>query len=85
MKIDLNIPDYSPADGIVLNWKDNYQIKVSAGNGGVLIEANSDGLISLANHLLNLAQPAVPKGVHIHFDEFNSLDDGSTDLVIEKL
>ena len=85
MKIYLNVPDYSPASGIELNWKDHFQIKVSTENERVLIEANTDGLISLANHLLNLAQPTVPSGVHIHFDEYNSLDDGSSDLVIEKL
>lgn len=85
MQILLNIPDYSPATGIVLDWQDDFQIKVNASDGSVLIQANADGLVSLANHLLNLAQPAAPPGVHIHLDQYNSLEDGSPDLVIEKL
>ena len=85
MKISLDIPDYSPETGIVLKWEDDAEIKVSAENGEVLIEANVDGLTSLANHLLNLAQTAVPSGAHIHLDEYNSLEDGSSPLIIEKL
>ena len=85
MKISLDIPDYSPETGIVLKWEDDAEIKVSAENGEVLIEANVDGLTSLANHLLNLAQTTVPSGAHIHLDEHNSLEDGSSDLIIAKL
>ena len=85
MKISLDIPDYSPETGIVLKWEDDAEIKVSTEDGEVLIEANADGLTSLANHLLNLAQTAVPSGAHIHLDEHNSLEDGSSDLIIAKL
>ena len=84
MKMSLDIPDYSPETGIVLNWEDDAEIKVSTMDGEVLIEANADGLTSLANHLLNLAQTAVPSGAHIHLDEYNSLEDGSSPLIIEK-
>ena len=48
------------------------------------IIANKEGLTSLANHLLNLAQDNVPRGYHLHFDESNSLKDGSSELIIEK-
>ena len=85
MIISLNIPDYSPDTGVVLNWENDFQIKVSAQDGEVSIEANEKGLVSLANHLLNLAQLAVPSGAHIHLDKYNSLDDGSSDLIIGKL
>ena len=85
MKMTLDIPDYSPETGVVLKWEDYAEIKVSTMEGAVLIEANADGLTSLANHLLNLAQPAVPSGTHIHLDEFNSLEDGSSPLIIAKL
>lgn len=85
MIISLNIPDYSPDTGVVLNWENDFQIKVSAQDAEVLIEANKDGLVSLANHLLNLAQPSVPTGTHIHLDKYNSLEEGSSDLVIGKI
>lgn len=38
-----------------------------------------------ARHLLTLAQDSVPSGTHIHFDDLNSLEDGSIGLIIEKL
>ena len=85
MICSLNIPDYSPDTGVVLNWENDFQIKVSAQDAEVLIEANKDGLVSLANHLLNLAQPSVPTGTHIHLDKYNYLEEGSSDLVIGKI
>ena len=84
MKMTLDIPDYSPETGVVLKWENDAEIKVSIENGEVLIEANADGLTSLANNMLNLAQTAVPSGAHIHLDEHNALDDGSSDLIIAK-
>ena len=42
-------------------------------------------MISLSRHLLTLAQDSVPSGTHIHFDDLNSLEDGSIGLIIEKL
>ncbi|MBO4803161.1 MAG: hypothetical protein IKX18_03325 [Muribaculaceae bacterium] len=85
MKKTLDIPDYSPEIGVLLKWENGAEIKVSTEHGEVLIEANADGLTSFANHLLNLAQTAVPSGTHIHLDEHNSLEDGSSPLIIEKL
>ena len=85
MKVSLNIPDYSPDMGMVLNWENDFQIKVSNENGTISIEANTEVLISLANHFLNLAQNSVPTGTHIHFDKFNSLEDDSLELLIEKI
>ena len=81
----LDIPDYSPETGVVLKWENDAEIKVSTMDEEVLIEANADGLTSLANHLLNLAQTAALSGAHIHLDDNNSLEDGSSDLVIAKL
>lgn len=85
MKKTLDIPDYSPETGVVLKWENDAEIKVSTEHGEVLIEANAEGLTSMANHLLNLAQTDVPSGTHIHLDENNSLKDGSSDLIIAKL
>ena len=83
--IALDIPDYSPDTGVVLKWENDAEIKVTTENGEILIEANAYGLTSLANHLLNFAQTAVPSGAHIHLDEQNALEDGSSPLIIEKL
>lgn len=49
-----------------------------------MITANKPGLISLAKQLLTLAQDKVPSGYHLHFDEFNSLEEKSYELIIQK-
>ena len=51
----------------------------------ILISANKAGLVSLANHLLALAQDDVKIGTHIHFDDLNSLEENSVGLIIEKV
>ena len=64
-----------------LNWKDGFMIRVTAENGQVLVSANKEGLLSLAGHLTALAEEA--PGSHIHLDQYNSLEDGSVELILE--
>lgn len=66
-----------------IEWVDGFEIKAAAGNGEIVISANREGLLSLAGHLTALAD-GVP-GDHIHYDEHNSLEEGSTEMIIEKL
>ena len=84
MKLQINIPDYSSASGFKLHWQDNFKILVKVSNSDVIISANKEGLESLANHLLSLAQNEVPVHTHIHLDENNGLESGSINLIIEK-
>ena len=64
-----------------LKWKGDPVIKVRIEKDGTLISANRDGLLSLADHLFELAKQE--RGAHIHYDQYNSLEDGSDELVIE--
>lgn len=84
MKQEIEIVKYDTNKGLQFSWEDNFAIKVKEEGNEVVISANKEGLISLAKHLLTLAQNEVPIGTHIHFDEYNSLEEGSTDLIIEK-
>lgn len=84
MKITSEIPEYDPNKGIRYQWTDGFEIQVVIDRGKILIIANKEGLISLSNHLLNLAQDKIPSDYHMHFDEYNSLEDGSTELIIQK-
>ena len=63
-----------------IKWEDGFEIAVSAGGGSVLVEANREGLRSLAGILLSLADGA--PGGHVHLDEHNSLEDGSAELIL---
>ena len=85
MDMEIVVPEYNVNTGLRLCWSDGYSIKISKNDNEVIISANREGLLSLANHLLNLAQKDVPCGAHIHLDEYNSLEDGSLDLIVEKI
>ena len=67
-----------------MKWIEGYEIWVrSLKDREVTISANREGLLSLAYQLKTLAE-GVP-GDHIHYDEYNSLEEGSADLVIERI
>ena len=66
-----------------VKWVDGFEIRVTVGSGGAVISANREGLLSLARHLAALAdgQP----GDHIHYDEHASLEEGSSELIVERI
>lgn len=67
-----------------LRWEDNFSIAAHVDEDGVVvISANREGLMSLANLLHSLA--AEPSGAHVHLDEHNSLEDGSREVIIERV
>ncbi len=63
-------------------WIDGSVIRVKADKKEVTISANKEGLLSLAGQLMALAE-GMP-GDHIHYDEYNSLEEGSAEMIIEK-
>lgn len=83
MEIKLTIPEYSD-QGLKYEWESGFEIKAEINEGVIIISANKAGLISLAKHMLVLAQDAVPVGHHMHFDEYNSLEESSAQLIIDK-
>lgn len=85
MKYELEVPEYSKETGMKMNWEYGFTIEAKMEDNVVVIKANKEGLISLAGHLLNLAQESIPSGYHFHLDEFNSLEEGSCEIIVEKL
>lgn len=65
-----------------MKWVDGFEIAVKIENGTAIISANKEGLLSLAAQLTALAE-GVP-GDHIHYDEYNSLAEGSAEMIIER-
>ncbi|WP_448105185.1 Imm32 family immunity protein [Pedobacter panaciterrae] len=65
--------------GLNYKWEEKFEIKTKIKDGAIIISANTEGLMSLANHFLNLVQRTVPSGYH------NSLEDGSIELIVQKL
>ena len=68
---------------MTIEWINGFEIKTVAQKGEIVISANREGLMSLAKHLMALAD-AVP-GDHIHYDEHNSLEEGSAEMTIERI
>ncbi len=66
---------------MIFTWEDGFSIQVQTENGQILISANRAGLRSLAENLSRLAEE-VP-GSHVHLDEGNSLEEGSSELIVE--
>lgn len=65
-----------------VEWVDGFRISVNTGNNEVTISANREGLLSLALQLQALAE-GMP-GDHIHYNEWNSLEERSSALIIER-
>ena len=65
-----------------MEWKDGARIRVKTVCNQIVISANKEGLLSLQQQLAALADET--PGSHIHYDEYNSLEEGSSELIIEK-
>jgi len=80
----VKIGSFAPDTGLRLEWSYGFRIEVKVESGEVLIRANKAGLTSLAQHLLTLAEDAVPSGTHVHLDASRELEDTSKDLILER-
>ena len=66
-----------------IGWVDGFTIEVRVDGGNtVVISANKKGLLSLAQQLTALAYESA--GSHIHYDAYDSLEDGSAEMIVEK-
>ena len=81
-EIKIQIPEYNRHLEFV--WEADPKIKAYPQFDALIIQANRDGLVSLARHILLLAQDDVPSGCHFHLDEYNDLEDGSFELIVAK-
>lgn len=68
---------------VKIEWVEGFEISAIAENRKIVISANREGLLSLAKQLTALAD-SIP-GEHIHYDEYNSLEEGSAELIIERI
>ncbi len=68
---------------MMIEWIDGSGIRTAIENKEIVISANREGLLSLATQLTALAD-GVP-GDHIHYDAYNSLEEGSVEMTIERL
>ncbi len=62
---------------------DGFEIKAVSENNEIIISANREGLLSLTKHKMALANRE--PGDHVHYDENNSLKEGSAEIIIERV
>lgn len=85
MIINKELPDYDNDKGFQYVWENNFTIAIEKDKDSFVISANKEGLESLAWQLLMLSQRNFPVNTHLHYDEYNSLEEGSIELIIKKI
>ena len=66
-----------------LDWIPGYVIKAELSKDSVIIKANTEGLLSLSDHLKKIS--GMHEGFHLYLDETNSLENQSIGLTIVKI
>lgn len=79
------VSEFNKDTGFQFNWVHGFEINTEVNNEEIYIKANKAGLESLAGILLALAEDKVPNDYHLHLDSYGSLEDGSIDLVLQKI
>ena len=82
--VQIEIPDEEAGNGFLFNWTDGAEFESSFDGEEFVLASNKEGLLSLANHLINLAQDKWPSGHHFHFDKGVELSDDSVVIVFIK-
>ncbi len=66
---------------MTLEWEEGFSIRVGVSDNTVVLSANKEGMLSLARQLIALSEET--PGSHLHYDKNNSLEEDSSDLVVE--
>lgn len=66
-------------------WEDYFEIRCLIKDNSVCIEANKDGLISFARLMLEMAQDTIPEYYHFHLDGYTEFEEGSSELIVQKI
>lgn len=66
-----------------IRWEKSAEISVRIEDDTVVISANREGLLTLADMIGDLSESF--SGDHIHLDENNGLNEGSDEVIIEKI
>lgn len=83
-KVVVEVPEYHPVRGLRLLWDEGFDIEVRVDVSEVVITANREGLLSLARHLLTLAQEEVRAGAHLHLGGGQEIT-SDLELVLERM
>ncbi|MFD9737569.1 hypothetical protein [Umezawaea sp. NPDC059074] len=80
----MNIPERGPNEGLQYEWDFGFEIALEVVESEVVLRGNRAGLISLARHLLTLAQEDVSPGTHLHLAAGQEID-SAFGLILESM
>ena len=84
MKIYVELPDYD-GNGLDVIWENNAKYSINVNGNNVVVSANKSGLIAFAKQMLYMAYHDLPKGSHVHYDDFfTKIETNDFELIIEK-
>jgi hypothetical protein len=73
---------YDDQVGVLFDPDGDFSLNVHIVDGAVTIFGNRDGLRSLAQLLVDLAEPSVPLGHHVHLSSTVCLGQGSASIAV---
>lgn len=73
---------YDDLVGVLFDPDGDFSLDVRIVDGAVMIFGNRDGLRSFAQLLVDLAEPTVPVGHHVHLPSRVCLDQGSASIAV---
>jgi hypothetical protein len=87
LPVTVEVTTYDPSLGVGTWWDEETVLRAEVWESPektVVLSGNPAGLVSLARHLLTLAQDSVPDGRHFDFDSYCGwLEEGSAAVRIE--
>lgn len=72
-------------DEPIIKWKKGFNYGTMKYMDGLSLGGNYTGLLSIATHLIDLAQPEVPIGIEIKYSNKSGLSAGSIPFVVKKI
>ena len=77
--MEIRVPKYGSA--FYFDWEPGFAIRCTTNGKETIIEANREGLISLARHLLELADEDIKGDCHFHLYP-ETMEAGSSELIV---
>jgi hypothetical protein len=77
--------EYSSDTGALYETDEKMIVKLIVDNETCILSANREGLIALAKSLIKLADDTTPSGAHYHLDVPVFMEEGSAELIIDRI
>jgi hypothetical protein len=77
--------EYDQNKGVTYETDEKMIVKITIEGEVCTLSSNREGLLSLAKSFIKLADDNVPIGCHYHLDHPVFMEEGSSELIVEKI